>query len=50
MTPFLAAVAQMTSGTDVSNNLSIAGNLIAKAARQGAKLVVLPENFATRYG
>lgn len=46
MPPFLAAVVQITSGTDVSSNLSVADNLIAKAAHQGAKLVVLPENFA----
>jgi predicted amidohydrolase len=42
----LAAVAQMTSGGDVGHNLSAAEALIADAARRGAELVVLPENFA----
>ncbi|HEX7966510.1 MAG TPA: carbon-nitrogen hydrolase family protein [Gammaproteobacteria bacterium] len=41
----LAAV-QMTSGTDVTVNLREAGKLMAKAAAQGAGLIVLPENFA----
>ena len=36
----------MASGTNVSANLIEAGRLIANAARAGAKLVVLPENFA----
>jgi nitrilase len=41
----LAAV-QMASGPSVSENLAQAGRLIAEAARAGAKLVALPENFA----
>jgi len=41
----LAAV-QMTSGVDVAANLAEAGRLIGAAARGGAALVVLPENFA----
>lgn len=41
----LAAV-QMCSGTDVTVNLREAGKLMAKAAAQGAELIVLPENFA----
>ncbi len=41
----LAAV-QMASGPRVHANLLAAGRLIAEAARGGARLVVLPENFA----
>ncbi len=41
----LAAV-QMVSGADVEANLQQAGRLIAQAADAGARLVVLPENFA----
>lgn len=40
------AAIQMASGTNVSANLIEAGRLISDAARAGAKLVVLPENFA----
>lgn len=40
------AAIQMASGTNVSANLIEAGRLIADAAGAGAKLVVLPENFA----
>jgi len=41
------AAVQMASGPNVSANLIEAGRLIALAARDhGAKLVVLPENFA----
>jgi predicted amidohydrolase len=40
------AAIQMTSGTDVAGNLREAGRLIGAAARAGAGLVVLPENFA----
>lgn len=40
------AAIQMTSGADVGANLTEAGRLIGSAARAGAKLVVLPENFA----
>ncbi len=42
----LLAALQMTSGSRVDANLAEAGRLIAQAARQGAKLAVLPENFA----
>ena len=45
-TPFKVAAIQMASGPIVSGNLKEAGRLIAKAAEQGAKLVVLPEFFA----
>jgi predicted amidohydrolase len=43
---FKAAAIQMASGPNVSGNLSEARRLIAQAAEQGAKLVVLPEFFA----
>ncbi|EHQ51628.1 MULTISPECIES: carbon-nitrogen hydrolase family protein [Ectothiorhodospira] len=36
----------MASGTNLSANLQEAGRLIAQAAQAGARLVVLPENFA----
>src|SRR5581483_8436443 len=42
----IAGVVQMTSGGDVAKNLSRAAELIGEAAARGAKLVVLPENFA----
>ncbi|HSN17293.1 MAG TPA: carbon-nitrogen hydrolase family protein [Gammaproteobacteria bacterium] len=41
----LAAI-QMCSGMEVTVNLREAGKLMAKAAAQGAELIVLPENFA----
>jgi nitrilase len=41
-----AAAIQMTSTRDVTANLREAGRLVADAARRGAKLVVLPENFS----
>jgi deaminated glutathione amidase len=41
-----AAAVQMTSTRDVQANLREAGRLVADAARQGAQLVVLPENFS----
>lgn len=40
------AAVQMTSGPEVAANLARAGELVAAAADQGARLVVLPENFA----
>lgn len=40
------AAIQMASGPNVSANLAEAERLIAKAAAAGARLVVLPENFA----
>jgi len=40
------AVVQMCSGLDVSANLDEAGAWLEEAARCGASLVVLPENFA----
>ena len=40
------AAIQMTSGADVAANLAVAGDLLQQAARSGARLAVLPENFA----
>jgi predicted amidohydrolase len=40
------AAVQMTSTRDVAANLREAGRLVADAAGQDAKLVVLPENFS----
>src|SRR5580692_4694266 len=36
----------MNSGPDVTQNLGVAGGLLAQAAAGGAVLAVLPENFA----
>lgn len=46
MTTHRVAAIQMASGAQVSANLHEAGHLIQEAAEQGARLVVLPENFA----
>lgn len=47
MTPkFLAAVIQMDSGSDKSANVEQAADMIAQAAAEGARLVVLPELFS----
>ena len=43
---FKVAAVQMASGPNVAGNLSEARRLIAEAAKQGARLVVLPEFFA----
>lgn len=40
------AAIQMASGPNVSGNLAEAARLIAESAQAGAKLVLLPENFA----
>ena len=40
------AAAQMQSQDNVGENLTCADQLVQKAKRQGASLVVLPENFA----
>ncbi len=42
----LVAAIQMASGSNVHANLNEAGRLIADAAAAGARLLVLPENFA----
>ena len=44
-TTVTVAAVQMVSKTDVGANLHDAGELIARAARAGARLVVLPEYF-----
>src|SRR3954451_13393237 len=46
LTPLVAAVVQMSSQDDVIQNLERMTALVAKAAGAGARLVVLPENFA----
>ena len=43
--PIMAAI-QMVSGPDVAENLAAAAELLARAAAGGARLAVLPENFA----
>jgi predicted amidohydrolase len=40
------AAIQMTSGHDIDANLEVAGGLLSEAARLGAVLAALPENFA----
>jgi predicted amidohydrolase len=40
------AALQMTTSHDIEANLESAGELVAEAARQGAMLAALPENFA----
>jgi predicted amidohydrolase len=40
------AVIQLSSADDVSQNLETARRLVLEAARRGARLIVLPENFA----
>ncbi len=44
--PVVAAAVQMNSQADLAENLGRAERLIAEAASRGAKLVLLPENFA----
>ncbi|MGB9430516.1 MAG: carbon-nitrogen hydrolase family protein [Gammaproteobacteria bacterium] len=46
MSTHKAAALQMNSSDDVTANLREASKLMAKAAAQGAELLVLPENFA----
>jgi predicted amidohydrolase len=42
----VVAAAQMSSQDDVEQNLARAGELVEEAAARGARIVVLPENFA----
>jgi len=42
---FKVAAIQMVSTSSVARNIEIAGHWVAKAAQQGAQLVVLPEYF-----
>ncbi|MDR0702418.1 MAG: carbon-nitrogen hydrolase family protein [Azoarcus sp.] len=44
--PIEIAALQTVSGPDVAGNLAVAGELIAEAAGEGARLLVLPEFFA----
>jgi deaminated glutathione amidase len=44
--PLVAAAVQLSSQADVEENLARASFWIAEAARAGARLVALPENFA----
>jgi nitrilase len=44
--PVLVAAVQMTSGTDADANLNAAAAGLERAAGGGARLAVLPENFA----
>lgn len=43
--PIIAAI-QMVSGPSIAENLAATAELLAQAATHGAKLAVLPENFA----
>ncbi len=43
--PIIAAI-QMVSGSSIAENLATAAELLAQAAARGARLAVLPENFA----
>ncbi|HXF17254.1 MAG TPA: nitrilase-related carbon-nitrogen hydrolase, partial [Burkholderiales bacterium] len=45
-TAFRMAGVQMASGPNVAANLNEAGRLIEIAAKQGARLIALPEYFA----
>ncbi|TKB25479.1 carbon-nitrogen hydrolase family protein [Desulfopila sp. IMCC35006] len=45
-TSYRVAAVQMVSGADVSENITTTEHLVAEAAAQGARLIVLPENFA----
>ena len=45
MAPARIAAIQMVSGPEVAANLAAAGRLVAEAARAGARLAALPENF-----
>ncbi|CAN5180720.1 carbon-nitrogen hydrolase family protein [soil metagenome] len=46
MQPMKAAVVQLSSQSDVTENLSRVRALVGAAAGEGAALIVLPENFA----
>ncbi len=43
---YKVAAIQMASGSNLNANLTQAANFVTEAAVQGAKLIVLPENFA----
>ena len=42
----LVAAVQLSSQADVAQNLAVCERLVGEAARRGARIVVLPENFA----
>jgi len=46
MTLFKAACVQVNASNDMDTNIANAGDLVRKAAAQGAKLICLPENVA----
>ncbi len=46
MRDFLAAAVQLTSSSDPDRNFTAAEEQIDLAARRGAELIGLPENFA----
>lgn len=46
MTRFLAAAIQMNSQPDLSRNMDQTADFVARASREGALFVALPENFA----
>lgn len=46
MTKTKVSVIQMTSGADVEKNLGVVERLVTEAARDGAKVIVVPECFA----
>lgn len=46
ISPYKIAAVQLASGSNVNANLLETEKLVDQAARQGASLVVLPENFA----
>jgi len=46
LSPLRVAVVQLNSGSDIDADLERCGELIARAAADGAGLVLLPENFA----
>src|SRR5271167_3147172 len=46
MDTIAVAAVQLSSQADVGQNLDCAATLVAEAAGRGARLVLLPENFA----
>jgi len=46
LAPVSVAAVQMTSAADVSANLKTASELLERAAQQGARVALLPENFS----
>lgn len=46
MATITVAVAQLSSGSDCRHNYEIARQMVAEAAKKGAKLIVFPENLS----